>query len=229
MTLHSCETKPLLDAIRDQWDSLLPPRIEILSPRPRLPGEVWKPSQYRATEGLNFSNQYRRKLWLLERQIFSTFLTKYLNIGPELLSIKINSRLWSILDTWARHSKQLFSLSSERSPSPPYGTKPFSWEAKIWSASDQMFNLSVWSFAIKWSYLIQNKLLTWCDQVFQHKSIMFLQRNHVEFVQLFKKTCWKKPPHLQNSGSIWSRELEGWEYLNRFFSSNKPSQDLFGF
>ena len=98
MTLHSCETKPLLDAIRDQWDSLLPPRIEILSPRPRLPGEVWKPSQYRATEGLNFSNQYRRKLWLLERQIFSTFLTKYLNIGPELLSNKINSQLWSILN-----------------------------------------------------------------------------------------------------------------------------------
>ena len=208
MTLHSSETKPLLDAIRDQWNSLLPPRIEILSPRPRLPGEVWKPSQYRATEGLNFSNQYRRKLWLLERQIFSTFLTKYLNISPELLSIKINSqlwsildcdqfliviysrlwsilncdqfsiviysRLWSILDTWARHSKQLFSLSSERSPSPPYGTKPFSWEAKIWSASDHMFNLSVWSFGIKCSYLIQNKVLTWCDQVFQHKSIMFL-------------------------------------------------------
>ena len=82
----------------DQWDSLLPPKIEILSPRPRLPGEVWKPSQYRATEGFNFSNQYRQKLWLLERQIFSTFLTKYLNIGPELLSIKINSQLWSILD-----------------------------------------------------------------------------------------------------------------------------------
>ena len=191
MTLHSCETKPLLDAIRDQWDSLLPPRIEILSPRPRLPGEVWKPSQYRATEGLNFSNQYRQKLWLLEHQLFSTFLTEYLNIGPELLSNKINSRLWSIfncdqfliviysrlwpiLETWARHSKQLFSLSSERSPSPPYGTKPFSWEAKIWSASDHMFNLSVWSFGIKCSYLIQNKVLTWCDQVFQHKSIMFL-------------------------------------------------------
>ena len=137
-------------------------------------------------------------------------------LNCDQFSIVIYSRLWSILDTWARHSKQLFSLSSERSPSPPYGTKPFSWEAKIWSASDHMFNLSVWSFGIKCSYLFQNKLLTWCDQIFQHKSIMFLQRNHVEFVQLFQKTCWKKPPHLQNSGSIWSRELEGWEYLKRF-------------
>ena len=181
--------------------------LKIFSPRQLPPGEVWTPSQFHAARKQRSFCVTTIRLWV--------FLSKCCSVNTLVFE----------LNTWARHSKQLFNLSSERSPSPPYGTKPeyFSHQfsqifsqpqsKKTWKDVD-IYQLGEEIFYIYYIFVCHHHFLLLPDDTkFSITKTSCFWKIWLRFKMKIENFNNELLPRRRNNYNRGSQEWEGWECL----------------